>query len=369
MGNRLNSWHSRIFVPLLDRFEFMAFMASKNVYPTEDIPFPIVRLPYEDEVCGFLRRKWLHAKYRLLHPLTGCEFSLRPFWEKLAPFEIIHSWELFTEWSRQAVEAKRRFNSKLLVTVWDTIPFHFHEDPIRNGTREAVLEHADAFLVYTEKSRAVLILEGVKPERIFKISPGLDLEAFPARRTGEDVPPATVLFVGRQHPEKGLRHLLFAWYAITKEFPGAKLRIVGSGREKESNMRLAERLQISSSIEFIENVAYTRMAEIYSSADVFVLPSVPTNDWEEQFAMALIEAMASGLPAVATLTGAIPEMLGSAGLLVPPADFPALEDALRYFLKNPEECKKYGALARRRAEEMFPLQKSSKELERIYRTL
>jgi starch synthase len=370
MGNRFNPWHAGVFAPLADRFSFTAFVSSRNIYPVPARDFSTVVTPYEDETCGWLKARQLHLKYRLLHKRTGYELKLAPFYERLASFDIVHSWEIFTEWSGQAVEAKKRFKNRLLVTFWDTIPFHYEENPERRRIRSSVLENADAFVVYTEKSRAVLLLEGVSREKIFPVSPSVDLDRFrPQGEARGRRSVRTVLFVGRHVPGKGIRHLLFAWRLVAPGFPEATLRLLGSGSDRELHVRLAERLGVSNRVELVDDAPYERMPEVYAGADLFVLPSIPTPDWEEQFSMALVEAMACGVPAIASHSGAIAEILGSAGLLVPPADFPGLASALRFVMGNHEERVKMGFLGRQRAEERFDSGKNAKALDKVYTAL
>jgi hypothetical protein len=77
---------------------------------------------------------------------------------------------------------------------------------------------------------------------------------------------------------------------------------------------------LAESFLFIEGRPYDGMRDLYNAADLFVLPSVSTRTWKEQFGMALVEAMACGTPVVSTTSGSIPEVVGDAGILVPAND-------------------------------------------------
>ena len=81
---------------------------------------------------------------------------------------------------------------------------------------------------------------------------------------------------------------------------------------------------------FLAQVPYAEMAELHRAADVFVLPSVPTREWQEQWGQSLLEAMATGTPAIASRTGGTPELLelGGLELLVAPGDPYELGNAL-----------------------------------------
>jgi glycosyltransferase involved in cell wall biosynthesis len=146
--------------------------------------------------------------------------------------------------------------------------------------------------------------------RIHRIPLGVDLERFePVEPSGQ----RRFLYVGRLAPEKGLALLLEAWRGAGE--PG-RLVIVGDGREE-----VALRRSAPATVEFTGAMADPRRA--YREADVFVLPSL-----REGLSSALLEAVASGLPVIATDTGAASEVLQGAGRLVPPGDVEALAAAL-----------------------------------------
>jgi glycosyltransferase involved in cell wall biosynthesis len=90
-----------------------------------------------------------------------------------------------------------------------------------------------------------------------------------------------------------------------------------------------------------------------------VLPSISTPHWQEQFGMAMIEAMACGRPVISTQSGAIPEVIGDAGVLVPPNDFGALSDALEDLIESSDLCVAMGAAARERAVAEFDLNRAA----------
>jgi len=104
--------------------------------------------------------------------------------------------------------------------------------------------------------------------------------------------------------------------------------IVGSGPEEAKLKRYADELGLGGAVEFRSTVPYDQMPSLYAGASALALASLPTRAWEEQFGMVLAEAMASGLPIVACSTGAIPEVLGGQGTLVPAGDWMGIARAL-----------------------------------------
>jgi glycosyltransferase involved in cell wall biosynthesis len=103
-------------------------------------------------------------------------------------------------------------------------------------------------------------------------------------------------------------------------------------------------------------------------ADIFTLPSIPVDYWQEQFGIVLIESMASGKPIVTTISGSIPEVVGDAAVLVQPADHLALYHAFKDLVLSKEKCRSLGNRARARAEELFSLDVVSERLRRAIRS-
>ncbi len=111
------------------------------------------------------------------------------------------------------------------------------------------------------------------------------------------------------------------------------------------------------------------MPRHYREADLFVAPSKPTRTWEEQYGMALLEAQASGLPIVTTVSGGIPENVGNAAVLVPPGDVAGFTRGIREFLLSPKKRTDFATRARRRAVNTHDILVGSAQIARVYEQL
>jgi glycosyltransferase involved in cell wall biosynthesis len=120
---------------------------------------------------------------------------------------------------------------------------------------------------------------------------------------------------------------------ITSKVPNAELLVAGDGMMKEQLKTLVSKLGINHNVRFVGFIEEHLKPLYYKSADVFCLPSTMTT---ESFGIVNLEAMASGLPIVASRIGGIPDVLkdGENGLLVPPRDHEALANAIVYLLEN-----------------------------------
>ncbi len=131
-------------------------------------------------------------------------------------------------------------------------------------------------------------------------------------------------YVGRLESHKGVTVLLEA----VAELPDVELEIVGDGPERESIVSTIRDLAIADRVSVRGYASQSALPELYRSFDVVVVPSLETASWIEQFGRVAVEAMAAAVPVVASDSGSLPEVLGGAGLLVPPGNVAALAEAL-----------------------------------------
>ena len=191
-----------------------------------------------------------------------------------------------------------------------------------NATVEAVLRlHAG--------SRVNLVPMGVD---LSLFHPGLPDEEIVRRH---DLRGRTVLGVGRFAEKKGFIHLIAATRLMADRSPDFRLLLVGFGPEEPALRRHVADLGLSSTVVFAGRVTQRDLPRYYRTCQAFALPSVvlPSGDTEGQ-GVVLLEAMSSSLPVVASAVGGITDIItdGVNGLLVPPADPPALAKALSRIL-------------------------------------
>lgn len=355
-GNRFSPWHFNVFrhMPELRATGFRADSEIQRRFDergADDLPLAFEQVHFDTQK-GPLPLRIVH---QLAERYGNRTPKLQPFHDRLRGFDAILSWELFTEWTAEALEAKARHGVPVNVMVWDNIAFNNEDSTEKRATKARALREADRFLVHTERSRQMLLLEGANPERIRLIPPGVDLQAFAPRPVprGEEEP-LTILFVGWLLPRKGIDFLLQA-LRLLKEQPGPRLqlRIAGSGPGEPRVRALVDRLGLSDDCTFLPPCPYAQMPALYQQADILALPSIATDTWQEQFGMALIEAMACGIPVVSTLSGAIPEVVGDAGLLCQPNDFLSLADCIGRLRDDPVLRQSLGAAGRLHAETHF----------------
>lgn len=287
--------------------------------------------------------------------------------------DIIHAYSLFSPLTI-AIAAKRLYGIPIVVKVLRGGPLgdvdRIHSRATGNRRIEAFRRYVDAFIVISKEIDQELEGIGIRPEQRVFIPNGVDTEAFKplsphekdALRATLDLPTGPVaLFSGRLAAEKRVDRLISVWKSIQSERPDAMLLILGTGDQEAALKKLALELGLSSSIRFPGHVA--EVSAYLQAGDLFVLPSVT-----EGLSNSLLEAMAAGLPAVATRVGAAPDLItqGENGWLIPPDDDQALCEALLALIDDPVLRQALGAAARRRVEQDFSLSLVAKRIRALY---
>lgn len=176
-----------------------------------------------------------------------------------------------------------------------------------------------------------------------------------ATASGDRSPAAssgTVLFVGRLRTRKAAAVLVEAWSEVAREFPAARLVLLGDGEQRDRLLAQVERLKLGESVRVAGGVPRAEIERWLGTADIFCLPST-----YEGFPLAILEAMGQSLPVVATTVAGVPEAVddGHTGLLVPPEDAPALAAALGRLLRDPELGRSMGRRGRSVLVERFAI--------------
>jgi glycosyltransferase involved in cell wall biosynthesis len=324
-GHQTNSWHLRPWRHLTDRYDVTVLRTQRNWFDTESL--------------GLHTREARALRDLLPAGRLGHTLARLPGDRYLSPraaFEgadIVHSQDLGFWYSMQAASYRSELGYRLVLTVWETIPFL---DAYRNlrtrPYRRRVLEATDLFLATTERARAALLLEGAPEERIQVVPPGVDEELFAPAAEPDDPPSQHVIVsAGRLVWEKGHQDVLRAVAGLRRgaiadvpRTPVPRVLVVGAGPEERRLRRYAAELGVADLLELRPELPYAEMPALYAGASCLVLASLPVWSWEEQFGMVLAEALAARLPVIAAASGAIPEVLQGAAPTFAPGDWTEL---------------------------------------------
>jgi glycosyltransferase involved in cell wall biosynthesis len=384
-GDDLNKFEMQNYEPLVKKFDLTAYTTHSSKFGINEINIPIKKLHSPQQIVPLFPLPFRRYLQATLHRF-GYESVMFGLERELADKDIAHVAEVFNGYSYQAIKTKEKQKRlKVVVTVWENIPlikrniqsFRFYDEELRNK----VVRNADLFMAVTERAKRALILEGVEEERIRVVSLGVDLDRFKPTEKNKKLLKTLglandnliILYVGRLTWEKGVYDLLYAVKMIFQDpqFSHKKIKLlyVGSGNESNGIAVTARILGIASNVKIIGHVPYREIHEFYNVADIFVLPSIPTRWWQEQFGMVLVEAMASGKAVISTLSGSIPEVVGDCGLLIQPCDPMSLYYAIKKFALDDGLRKEMGRRAMIHAQRHFDRRYIAIQIGDIYESL
>ena len=226
----------------------------------------------------------------------------------------------------------------------------------------------DAFVATTEEIARGLRADGVQPGRIVRAPNAVDLGwvrsiAGCARLRSQGEGPR-VLFVGRLERRKGVEVLLEAWAEVSRLHPSAKLRLAGSGALESRLRQKAVALGVEGTVLFLGHVH--GIASELAAANLVVHPSL-----QEGFSNALLEALAAGVPVVASAIESTLEITGGedTAFLVPPDDADALARAIAAALDDPDEASRRGERGAVHVRSAFTLEAVVPRYLKLYRML
>lgn len=303
-GTRSAGWAATILNPFASRDDLT--LLRDLVGPTIDVrgrrPASLAAIPTVEW--------WLLSQLR----------SLRP---AIVHAHLFHAEVLVAALPRRFVPAKR------IIT-------HHHGDILARENRviddrveRVALRRYDRVIAVSESvERFLAEHHGLRQPRLHRIDNGWS--GHPIHRDRSPRAP-TVIAIGNLRPEKGHDVLLRAIAVVQRSIPGVRLLLVGDGERRAALEGLAAELGVTSGVEFLGY--FDDVFPLLARADVFAFPSR-----SEPFGIVALEAMAAGLPIVASDVGGIPEIVrpGVNGLLVPPQDVDALAAALVDVLTDPD---------------------------------
>ncbi len=338
----------------------------------DEVELTLVTPPSWRDERGVLKLERAHtAGYRLaaepivfngnfhlhFYPRLGRQFAqVRP--------DVVHiDEEPYNLATWHALWLARRAGAKTLFFTWQNLARRY-PFPFRAGERWT-LRHANYAIAGTEEAAAALRAKGYIGPLAVIPQCGVDPDFFSPgeRRPGG---PFVIGYAGRLVPEKGVDLLL---RAVMKLGGAWRLEVLGSGPAEADLKALAARLGVAERVRFTAWASSDRMPAFYRGIDALILPSRTRPNWKEQFGRVIVEAMACGAPVIGSDSGAIPEVMGDAGLIFPEDDEAALRDALARLRDDPALRRELSARGRARVEAKFTQARVAAATVQVYRGL
>ncbi|MCL5274161.1 MAG: glycosyltransferase family 4 protein [Chloroflexi bacterium] len=275
--------------------------------------------------------------HRVMYRTLG--FGMRAFHP-----HVVHVEEEPDSLAALQVALSRRLSaprSRLILNTWQNI------DRPKNALVKAVIRFslAESSAVMCANSEAVHLLQlwgYVKPTPLIPAI-GVDTRLFyPGQQQDMDAGIVNVIYIGRFVPEKGIDTLIASMASLIHAGNGGRLngnlrlRLIGNGPYLNMLKQQVEDAGITSCVEFLASMPPAGVAEVLRQSHILVLPSRTTDTWKEQFGRVLTEAMACKIPVIGSDSGAIPEVIGDAGLTFQEGNVGDLALKLSTLLHSPD---------------------------------
>ena len=204
----------------------------------------------------------------------------------------------------------------------------------------------------------------IDPARIHVILNGIDGQTFRPEPQIARNPWQLITTASADAPLKGTQHLIPAFANLVKRYPKLKLVFIGKPKPGGRTEQLISRYQLAERIRFVHGISADEIRVLYASSSIAVVPSE-----YEGFGLPAGEAMACGVPLVSTTGGALPEVVGDAGKIVPTKDPAALERAIGELLDSPAEREHFASAGRQRILAEFSWEKVAAEMTVLYQQI
>ena len=254
---------------------------------------------------------------------------------------------------RIALGAAPRWHQRLLIRRWHSFL----------GMQKKVVKQLRNVVTVSDCSRQDIARDfGLQPAGIGLVYNGIDTDTFRPLPQVQRLPMRLMATASADAPLKGVRYLLRAYAKLLQQFPELELLMVSKPQPGGRTERLVAKLGLTDKVKFVSGISTQEMVHYYAQASIAIVPSV-----YEGFGLPAGEAMACGVPVVSTNGGALPEVVGEAGVIVPAKSVDALADAIADLLADEQRRAALSAAGRQRILEKFSWQVCAAEMVNYYR--
>ncbi len=193
---------------------------------------------------------------------------------------------------------------------------------------------------------------------------GIDTEVFRPLPEVARIDYRLMTTTSADQPLKGLQYLLRAVAQLTGPYPDIHLVVLGKLKRDGATEKLIRELNLGSHLTFVSGIETEAVVRLYAEATMVVVPSI-----YEGFGLPAGEAMACGVPVVSTNGGALPEVVGDSGVIIPVRDSEAIANAIRNLFDQPEKRQLLSIKGRERITELFSWQVAADEMVNLYQRI
>lgn len=281
--------------------------------------------------------------------------------------DLYEIYEPYFYYASQIANLAKKNDVPLVTEIWTSFSQHpSHIIPPYSFLVKNVVEKTDLFVFRSEKAQSFLNAYSIPKNKKSVIYQGVNVKRFfPAKK--KDNERIRILFVGALDAHKGLDDILAVFPKLDDKYP-KKLELIICG--KGTLQKVVDKAALSLPITYKGFVSHLDLPDIYRSADIYCQPSKDymffgVKGGEEFAGYTFMEAMASGLPIIATYCGGIPEIVGNKNSLITQGNRNELYKSLDTFIASKSLRQETGLQNRHRAENEFDIYEQTKKLEKI----
>lgn len=297
-------------------------------------------------------------------------FLMTPFLRK-KPFDIIHCQFGPIGAAILTLQDIGAIKGKLVTSFRGYDATKFLQD--HPGAFQDLFRKGDLFLPVSDFLRRRLIEEGCDTQKILVHRSGIDLSKFKySARQRNSNEPTKVLTVARLVEKKGIAYAIQAISRVVSSGRRVSYTVVGDGDLRDDLERLIQDLDIKEAVQLVGWRSHGEVIRFLESAHLLMAPSVTAADGDQEGIPNVIkEAMAMGIPVLATRHSGIPELVqdGTSGFLVPERDVEALANKLEYLIRHPQSWPQMGAAGRRHVEANYDVNVLNDQLVVLYESV
>jgi glycosyltransferase involved in cell wall biosynthesis len=246
--------------------------------------------------------------------------------------------------------------------------YDIYQNPDADELR-IVMEDAKSVVTISEYNKKYLSKEICFSNTIEVIRCGINLNKFNPQRKSDVSDRIKILTVARLVEKKGIEYMIKAIPRVIKEVSDCEFTIVGSGPLNDCLHQLVHDLDLGGYVQFKGDVSDSELMQCYEDTDIFILPCIiGENGDRDGIPVAMMEAMAMGLPVISTIVSGIPELVedGVSGLLVPPCDEKSIAEAVVALSKNRELRGIMGEIGRKIIEKKYNIMIEAEKLSDLF---
>lgn len=289
-------------------------------------------------------------RYDLVHDNQSLSYGMLQIQKRLPLVTTLH--HPITSDLQIALNASNKWWERILIRRWHSFL----------KMQSKVVKKLDHVVTVSERSQVDIAgAFGIEAAGIQLIYNGINTEEFCPRAHIQRNPMRLMATASADQPLKGLRYLLEAYAVLLEEYPQLELLVVGKPRADGDTEKLINKLGIKEHVKFVSSITTEQMVDYYAEASIAIVPSI-----YEGFGLPAGEAMACEVPVVSTTGGALPEVVGDAGILVPIEDSVAIAVAIKDLLDNPAKRIQLGKAGRQRIVQQFCWHVAANKLTRYY---